>query len=108
MVSFCVFQKNVSGLETKLIMPIDLCILPTSIFLPLFMCNGAVVCKIHGFNRKKKKKKMMMMMKDSKIGPYHSTNKCFLREQEHASSYISCCAMQMHVTCCKFLSLYQI
>ena len=43
--------------------------------LPCFMCRGAVVSEIHGFNQKKKKRKMMM--KDSKIGPYHSTNKCF-------------------------------
>ena len=67
-------------------MPIDLCIPPTSVFPPRFMCKGAVVSEIHRFNRKKKKKKMMMMMKDSKIGPCHSTNKCLLREHEHASS----------------------
>ena len=73
-----------------MIMPIDLCTPPISIFLPRFMCRGAVVSEIHGFNQKKKKRKMMMMMmKGSKDGPYHSTNKCFLREHEHASSYIS-------------------
>ena len=65
-------------------MPIDLCTPPTSIFPPHFMCRGAVVSEIHGFNQKKKR-----IMKDSKVGLYHSTNKCFLHEHEHASSYFS-------------------
>ena len=61
MVSFCGFQK-------KLIMPI-VCASPNSIFLPSFMCRGAVVSEIREFNLKEKKK----MMENSKKWPFYSS-----------------------------------
>ena len=51
----------------KIIMPI-VGISPNSIFLPSFMCRGAMFSEIREFNQKREKKKMMM--KNSENGHF--------------------------------------